>query len=134
MAFDDKFRVGAHAVVLNHEGKILQLKSTYGEKAWVLPGGGLEPGETIHQGLFRECEEELGVMVEIMYMSGMYFHTIYNAHACVFRCELPTNSQIKLSTEHSEYRYFNLDELNTIQRQRIEDCLKFDGKVKSAKF
>lgn len=134
MSFNDKFRLGVHAVILDSAGKILQLKATYGNKSWGLPGGGLEYGETIHTGLVRECHEELGLEVNILYLSGIYFHTIYEAHACVFRCEFKTTNQIKLSHEHSEYRYFDLNELNSIQRQRVEDCLGFDGRVKSAKF
>jgi hypothetical protein len=67
-------------------------------------------------------------------MSGVYYHQAYNSHACVFRCQLPSDAEIRLSPEHSEYRYFSLDELSLVQRQRVEDCLSFDGKVKSASF
>jgi len=133
MAFEDTFRLSAHAVFTNTEGKILQLKSTYDER-WGLPGGALEPGETIHEALIRECKEELGLDIIILYMSGMYFHKSYNSHACIFKCDFLNNSNIQLSNEHSEYRYFSLDELSPIQHQRIMDCLQFDGRVKSAKF
>jgi len=106
----------------------------YGGNHWGLPGGALEPAETIHETLVRECREELGIEVDILYMSGMYFHKAYNSHACIFRCEMPENNLIKLSSEHSEYRYFSLDEMSDIQKQRVMDCLQFEGKVKSAKF
>jgi 8-oxo-dGTP pyrophosphatase MutT (NUDIX family) len=134
MAFDDQFRLSAHAVFTDKDGKILQLKATYGEKDWGLPGGSLEPGETIHEALIRECREELGVEIDVLYMSGMYFHKKYNSHACVFKCEMQKNSEIKLSSEHSEFRYFTLDEMTPVQRHRVMDCLQFDGKIKSAKF
>jgi len=134
MAFDDQFRLSVHAVFTDSDGKILQLKSTYGGNRWGLPGGALEPAETIHEALIRECREELGFDINILYMSGMYFHKAYNSHACIFRCEMPRDSKIILSSEHSEYQYFNLDELSAIQRHRILDCLQFDGKVKSEKF
>jgi 8-oxo-dGTP diphosphatase len=134
MAFEDKFRLSVHGVFADATGKILQLKSTYGGDRWGLPGGCLEPGETIHEALIRECREELGAEINILYMSGMYFHQAYQSHACIFKCEMLNNSGIQLSEEHSEYRYFSLDELNVIQRQRVMDCLHFDGKIKSAKF
>ena len=134
MAFNDFFRVGVHGVFINDEKKILQLKSTYGSKGWGLPGGGVDPGETIHEALIRECFEELGVAVNVIYMSGLYYHEIYNAQVCVFKCEIPAGAKIQLSEEHSEYRYFDLEELSNIQRTRVLDCLNFDGKVKSAKF
>jgi hypothetical protein len=64
----------------------------------------------------------------------MYYHRAYNAHACIFRCELLPDAEIQLSAEHSEHRYFALDELSPVQHRRVEDCLDFDGKVKSAAF
>ena len=57
MSFEDQFRLSSHAVITNDHGHILQLKQTYGDKRWGLPGGALEPGETIHEALFRECLE-----------------------------------------------------------------------------
>lgn len=60
MAFNDTFRLSCHAVITNDEGKVLLLKANYGNYQWGLPGGALEPGETIHQALIRECLEELG--------------------------------------------------------------------------
>lgn len=134
MAFDDYFRLSVHAVFINKEGKILQLKSTYEGERWGLPGGALEPNETIHEALLRECQEELGVEVNIEYLTGIYFHKAYNSHAMIFKCSMNKNDTIRLSNEHSEYRYFSLEELSPIQRHRVLDCLEFKGFVKSAKF
>jgi 8-oxo-dGTP diphosphatase len=134
MAFDDFYRLSAHAVITNAAGQVLMLKATYAAKAWGLPGGSFDPGETVHEVLVRECREELGVDVTILYMSGMYFHRSHHSYACIFRCEIPHESEFTLSDEHSEYRYFNIDELTPVQRHRILDCLRFDGDIKSAKF
>lgn len=134
MAFNDLFRLSSHAVITNPEGQILLLKATYGNKSWGLPGGALDPGETIHEALLRECYEELGVEVKVLYMSGMYFHTVYHSHACIFRCEILSPTAIQLSSEHSEYRYFSVEELSAVHQRRIVDCLEFDGKVRSTKF
>ncbi len=135
MAFQDKFRLSVHAVILDESKKVLLLKATYAEKHWGLPGGSLEPGEIIHEALYRECEEELGAKINILYMSGMYYHKAYDSHACIFRCELvDKNKPIQLSEEHSEFRYFDLSELSPVQHHRVMDCLNFDGYVKSAKF
>jgi 8-oxo-dGTP diphosphatase len=134
MAYDDFYRLSVHAVILDKQGRVLQVKATYANKNWGLPGGTLDPGETIHEALVRECQEELGVNVCVKYMSGMYFHSQYNSHACIFKCEMPENSEIKLSEEHSEYRFFPIEELSPVQKQRVLDCLEFDGQVKSARF
>lgn len=134
MAFDDKFRLSVHAVITDAESKVLLLKATYGDMSWGLPGGALEPGETIHEALARECLEELGLPVKILYMSGLYYHAKYDSQAGVFRCELPPGGQIQLSLEHSVQQYFPLTELSSVQKTRVLDCLNFDGCVKSARF
>ncbi|WP_151981303.1 NUDIX hydrolase [Acinetobacter guerrae] len=135
MAFSDLYRVGAHAVITNADKKVLLLKANYGNFAWGLPGGGIDPDETILQGLQRECEEELGLIVCVDYLSGIYLHTDINAHVSIFRCHLPDDyAQIQLSDEHSEYAFFELDELSPIQKQRVQDSLNFSGDVVFRKF
>lgn len=134
MSFDDKFKISVHAVILNGKKQILQLKQTYADLRWGLPGGSIEPGETIHEALLRECKEELGCDIEIECLTGVYYHKAFNSQVFIFRCSLPTDATITLSSEHSEFRYFELKDLSPIQMHRIQDCLSFDGKVKSAKF
>ena len=134
MAFNDLFRLSSHAVITNTEGEVLLLKATYGDKHWGLPGGGLDPNETIHQALQRECFEELGCEVDVQYLSGVYFHSAYQSQAFIFRCELPKGAQISLSDEHSEYAFVAVTELSNIQQQRVSECLAFSGVVRSAAF
>lgn len=134
MAFNDLFRLSSHAVIVNDAQEVLLLKANYGNYHWGLPGGALEPSETIHQTLIRECNEELGCEVDINYLSGVYFHSVYNSQAFIFLCTLKPNTNIKLSDEHSAYQYFPINTLSAIQQQRINDCLSFDGVVKSASF
>ncbi|GLX67532.1 NUDIX hydrolase [Paenibacillus glycanilyticus] len=74
MAFNDTFRFGAHAIILNSNGQVLQLKRTYGDKGWSFPGGSVEPGETIHQALYRECREELGTEVRDVHSEFRWLH------------------------------------------------------------
>ncbi|MBB1321737.1 NUDIX domain-containing protein [Shewanella vesiculosa] len=134
MAFNDLFRLSSHAVITNDDGQVLLLKANYGNKHWGLPGGGLDPNETIHQALQRECIEELGHAVTINYLSGVYFHSAYQSQAFIFRCQLPESAQIILSDEHSEYAYFAVADLSAVQQQRINECLAFSGVVTSAAF
>ncbi|MFT6951938.1 MAG: 8-oxo-dGTP diphosphatase [Paraglaciecola sp.] len=134
MAFNDLFRLSSHAVITNDDGQVLLLKANYGDKHWGLPGGGLDPTETIHQALQRECQEELGCSVTVNYLSGVYFHSAYQSQAFIFRCELPESTQIILSDEHSEYAYFAVADLSVVQQQRINECLYFNGVVGSTAF
>ncbi|MBB3059234.1 NUDIX hydrolase [Microbulbifer rhizosphaerae] len=134
MGFEDTYRLSAHAVITNEVGEVLQLRATYADKSWGLPGGALDPGETIHEALLRECREELGRAVRIDYLSGIYYHRVYNSHVFIFRAHFSDEGAIALSDEHSELRYFPLSALSPVQRQRVEECLRFDGRVRSAKF
>ena len=154
MAFNDTFRLSSHAVITNAQGQVLLLKANYGNFAWGLPGGALEPGETIHEALVRECQEELGLSVQVNYLSGVYYHSAYQSQAFIFRCELvlpelpelPDRPEvakdgaddellpIHLSHEHSEFAFHDIDTLSAVQQQRIKDCLNFNGVVMSAKF
>ena len=134
MGFHDFYRMSSHAVISNDQGQILLLKATYADCAWGLPGGGLDMGETIHQALQRECREELGCDVQIDYLSGVYFHSAVTSHAFIFKCHLATDAQITLSDEHSEYRWFNMNELSHVQKIRVQDCLNFEGQVHSRAF
>lgn len=134
MAFDDLFRLSAHAVITSPGDRILLLKANYGSRGWGLPGGALEPGETIHECIARECREELSQDIAIRHLTGVYYHKAYNSQVFIFRCDLPAPERIVLSAEHSEYRYFSLDELSPVQRTRAEACLNFRGVVASAKF
>ena len=57
-------RVGVGAVVV-HEGRVLLIRR--GKEPlrgrWVVPGGTVEPGETLHEALVREVLEETAVTV-----------------------------------------------------------------------
>jgi 8-oxo-dGTP diphosphatase len=134
MGFEDWFRLSVHAVITNERDEVLLLRATYGDLAWGLPGGALDPGETVHEALQRECLEELGCDVDVLYLSGVYSHARVRSHAFIFRCALPDGGGLRLSEEHSEARFFPPDELAPVQRRRVLECLEFDGAVRSARF
>lgn len=133
MGFEDLFRLSVHAVIGSADG-VLLLRATYSDGAWGLPGGALEPGETVHEALSRECLEEIGCDVRVVHLTGIYHHTAVNSHAILFRCELPEGASITLSDEHAEWRYVPLTELSAVQRIRVEDALEFNGEVRSRRF
>lgn len=134
MAFNDTFRLGAHAIIFNSEGHVLLLKRTYGNMGWSLPGGSVEPGETIHQALYRECSEELGIEVQDVVLTGVYYHSAINTQAAIFRCTIPEDAEIKLSAEHSDYDWFNLSQVSETQRIRAIDAMEFQGQAISRAF
>lgn len=63
----DKRRVGVRAIIYK-DGKILAVKHKSKDGGqpndwWAVPGGGLDPGESLEDGLKREIQEELGIAV-----------------------------------------------------------------------
>lgn len=50
-------------VIENDKGEILLAQSTKWGSKWTLPGGHIEPGETILNALVREGEEETGLQL-----------------------------------------------------------------------
>lgn len=53
--------------ILVEDNKILLVKQKVSDKRnWSLPGGKLEQGETVEQGIIREMKEETGLDVEII--------------------------------------------------------------------
>jgi 8-oxo-dGTP pyrophosphatase MutT (NUDIX family) len=52
------YRVSLKALIRDAEGRILLIKE--GRDEWGLPGGGIDHGETIDEGLRREIREEIG--------------------------------------------------------------------------
>lgn len=50
-----RLRPGAYALVFDERGRVALV---FEEGEWYLPGGGIEPGETVEQALLREVREE----------------------------------------------------------------------------
>jgi ADP-ribose pyrophosphatase YjhB (NUDIX family) len=59
------------AVVPDSEGRILLIRRT-DNNYWSIPGGGVEPGESVRQAAVREVKEETGVDCEIRGLIGVY--------------------------------------------------------------
>ena len=57
-------RVGVGAVVI-HEGRVVLIRRGKDplRGRWVIPGGTVEAGETLHEALVREVQEETGLTV-----------------------------------------------------------------------
>ena len=70
--------MGVRAVVIDGEGRIFLVKHSYAD-GWHLPGGGVEPGETLLETLARELAEEGNIeLVSPPALHGFYFHPMYS--------------------------------------------------------
>jgi ADP-ribose pyrophosphatase YjhB (NUDIX family) len=54
---------GAHVLVIDDDGRILVVRTTYLGPGWMLPGGRVERSETPHHAAARETREETGIEV-----------------------------------------------------------------------
>lgn len=65
--------VGVAAVVLhNNQVLLVQRGREPGKGSWGLPGGVLELGETLAEGVRREVQEECGVAIEVGPVVGVF--------------------------------------------------------------
>lgn len=79
--------VSVAAAVVAGDGLVLAvLRRDNGR--WEPPGGILELGETVHDGLVREVLEETGTLVEPEALTGVYKNMAHGIVALVFRCRL----------------------------------------------
>jgi ADP-ribose pyrophosphatase YjhB (NUDIX family) len=63
-------RPGVSAIIVTPEGLLLQRRSDNG--LWGLPGGGVEPGESVSEAVVREVREETGLEVAPVRLVGVY--------------------------------------------------------------
>ena len=121
------FRVAVNAVI-DQDGRAL-LARRRDIRWWNLPGGGVEPGESVTEGLQREMREEIGAEVEIVRLAGVYSKPQKSEVVLVFLCHLPVGQERALHTteEVSELGWFLPSALppDTLpkHRQRVEDAL-----------
>lgn len=126
MAETKLFFVGAKALIKNSENKILVLKSSLREHAegtkvyWDIPGGRIDEGDGVEETLLREIEEETGV-TEVSNID--FFTAVVSNHQIpiendrktglvlmVYTAGIPSNSEIKLSSEHTEFAWVGYKE------------------------
>ncbi|MDR0963413.1 MAG: NUDIX hydrolase, partial [Clostridium sp.] len=73
------FQIRVTGILLRND-KILLVKQQVGKRAWSLPGGRLEHGETMEQAIVREMHEETGLTVAV--------------DRLLYLCDVPTSSGI----------------------------------------
>jgi ADP-ribose pyrophosphatase YjhB (NUDIX family) len=76
MAIPERYKNGYNigvggAVVRDRSLLLVRRASRHGRGNWQLPGGFIEPEETIEQAVIREVEEETGVQAEVVGVLGL---------------------------------------------------------------
>ncbi len=117
----DAIRPGTNGVVFNERGEILlQKRSDNG--FWALPGGAVDVGESVEQGVIREDFEETGLHVTVKRMVGIYSDPklyviasypggdVVHYVTMLFECERQSG-ELAISEESTDIGYFPPDRL-----------------------
>ena len=132
-----EIRAGTSAAIFNESGHVL-LEKRSDNGWWGMPGGAVDPSESVEQAIEREVFEETGLRVRVKRLVGVYSdpvnHTIasypdgsvvHNVNA-FFECER-VSGELRMSAESTDLRYFPVDALpeNILPgpRMRIQDAL-----------
>ncbi|MGZ6316065.1 MAG: NUDIX domain-containing protein [Anaerolineales bacterium] len=135
---EGELRIGSCAVIFdqNREKVLLTKRSDNG--LWCLPGGRMEPGESVDECCRREVFEETGLIVEPKRLVGVYSSrdqlVVYKdgakAQFVVLSFEAAIiGGALGLSNETTDAAYFTIEELESLamhdrHKDRVLDALQ----------
>jgi ADP-ribose pyrophosphatase YjhB (NUDIX family) len=105
--------LGARVAAFDPEGRVLLVKQTY-LTSWILPGGGVDRGETIEQAASRELREEANVIANGPLQLHGFFSNDANFrgdHLAVFVTRNFTALPFVPTREISEIAFFDSNNL-----------------------
>jgi ADP-ribose pyrophosphatase YjhB (NUDIX family) len=101
--------VSVAAAILDDAGRFLVIRRA-DNGHWEPPGGVLELDESIASGLIREVEEETGLHVRPLALSGVYKNMSRGIVALVFYCDV-IGGEAQATAEAREIAWLTPDEL-----------------------
>lgn len=118
--------LGVNTAIVKNDSILLTKRDDF--HVWCLPGGRVEPGESIAQAAIRESFEETGIKVCLLYLVGLYSRPLWDDnffHIALFSARALTNNFKLQPGEVVDAQYFPFDSLPTEillgHKQRILD-------------
>ncbi len=124
-----KCNIGEYGIIVNQQGKFLILKlassKKFPQETWMLPGGRLEIDDQPEAGLQREIFEETALKIKIICLCHVARWGLENPpkYGVFFLCKLVGKQEVKISPEHTEYRWISFNDLEKIPWHNINSKL-----------
>ncbi len=137
--FSRGLTVGVRGIVIDPQGRVFLVKHSY-VSGWHLPGGGVEPGETVQEALDRELAEEGGITpAEPPVLHGVFFNGRVSRrdHVLVYVVRaFRQEGGPKHPAEIIDYGFYALDALppDTTRGTRARLAEVFNGVAVSARW
>lgn len=133
--------LGCSAVVFDDDRRKVLLTRRTDNGRWCLPGGALDPGETVTESCIREVLEETGLDVEVVRLAGVYSdpHRLieyadgHRFHLISLNFETRVvGGALRESEETSEFLWASPEKLSEVDLmehhvERVADALEHDG-------
>ena len=123
------------AVILNEAGEVLLVKHRPERKGfwqgkWICPGGALEVGEKITDGIIREVKEESGldILNVKLFFQKSNIDVAKNKQfvTLVFHAKTSSADVVLSPEDHDNYAWINPSEINNYKTVNyLVDCLSF---------
>jgi 8-oxo-dGTP diphosphatase len=110
-----KHFIAVSAFVTNDQGAVLLVRTHWRSDTWEMPGGQVEIGEPLDAAIVREFQEETGIRIRPVGVTGVYYNATKHVLCVVFRAEY-VSGDIQIQPEEIlEARFIELTESNIDQ-------------------
>ena len=113
---DQPYVIAGKVMIQNADGRFLFIRrsqsSNHFKAQWEMPGGKMDPGETLSDCLIRETKEETGLDIAIDHVMGAAEGDIpaYRLAYLFLSAHVVGSEVIRLSDEHDDFKWVTPEE------------------------